>query len=315
MKAGGIITHRLDMMPLGKVTDLTFSRTFTGRLMGYGHMRFESAGQETGLENITFAPQPEEIYEALTELIFGDKGQTRSHRLPKPKRAPGAVGATHRADRSAYAFQPIRRNRRPRALIRAAADAGLDVVAVDRHDTTAGWAEATEALADVPDGLRLVRGAELSCVSPNGLGGTVAIHLLAYLFDPEHPRVLTEQGRLRVERRERITRMVSRMAADGYRLDPDTFLRRFDDDPPTGGRTWPRRWWGRGSRAARSDAFAGVLHNSSPYYMRRTDTPVVEAIEMITEAGGVCVFAHPFTRADGGALRAVGSGRGGARRC
>ena len=87
MKAGGIITHRLDMMPLGKVTDLTFSRTFTGRLMGYGHMRFESAGQKQGLENITFAPQPEEIYEALTELIFGDKGQTRSHRLPKPKRA------------------------------------------------------------------------------------------------------------------------------------------------------------------------------------------------------------------------------------
>lgn len=87
MRAGGIITHQLDMMPLGKVTDLTFKRTFTGRLMGYGHMRFESAGQKQGLENIEFAPQPEEIYEALTELIFGEKGKTRSHNLPRPKGA------------------------------------------------------------------------------------------------------------------------------------------------------------------------------------------------------------------------------------
>ena len=87
MRAGGILTHRLDMMPLGKVTDLTFERTFAGRLMGYGHMRFESAGQKQGLEKIKFAPQPEEIYEALTELIFGEKGKTRSHNLGRPKGA------------------------------------------------------------------------------------------------------------------------------------------------------------------------------------------------------------------------------------
>ncbi len=87
MRAHGILTHQLDMMPLGKVTDLTFERTFTGRLMGYGHMRFESAGQRQGLESVKFAPQPEEIYEALTELIFGEKGKTRSHNLGRPKGA------------------------------------------------------------------------------------------------------------------------------------------------------------------------------------------------------------------------------------
>ena len=63
----------------------------------------------------------------------------------------------------------------PATLVRVASEAGLDVVALTDHDTTAGWAEAEAALADLPTGLRLVRGAELSCVSPNGLGGTVAI--------------------------------------------------------------------------------------------------------------------------------------------
>jgi predicted metal-dependent phosphoesterase TrpH len=187
----------------------------------------------------------------------------------------------------------------PATLVRAAAEAGLDVVALTDHDTTAGWAEAAEALLNLPDKLRLVRGAELSCISPNGLGGTVAIHLLAYLFDPGHPRVLAEQGRLLVERRDRITRMVSMMAADGYALDPETFLDRFDDHLPIGRPHLAQALVQEGVVGSVNEAFSSVLHNSSRYYLRRTDTPVVEAIEMITEAGGVCVFAHPFARKRG----------------
>ena len=86
MLSSGIITHNIGMMPLGKVTDLTFQRTMTGRLMGYGTMIIESAGQIQALNRIDFMPRPEEIYEALAELIFGDKKQTRSHLLSKPRR-------------------------------------------------------------------------------------------------------------------------------------------------------------------------------------------------------------------------------------
>jgi uncharacterized membrane protein YdbT with pleckstrin-like domain len=86
MLAKGILTHDIGMMPLGKVTDLTFKRTMTGRIMGYGTMIIESAGQIQALNKIDFMPQPEEIYEALAELIFGDKRQTRSHLLSKPRR-------------------------------------------------------------------------------------------------------------------------------------------------------------------------------------------------------------------------------------
>lgn len=86
MLSKGIITHNIGMMPLGKVTDLTFERTITGRMMGYGKMVIESAGQIQALNEIDFMPRPEEIYEALAELIFGDKKQTRSHLLTKPRR-------------------------------------------------------------------------------------------------------------------------------------------------------------------------------------------------------------------------------------
>jgi len=78
MLAEGIITHKVGMMPLGKVTDLTFERTLDGRMFGYGTIIVESAGQIQALNRIDYLPRPEEIYEALSELVFGEKGKTRA---------------------------------------------------------------------------------------------------------------------------------------------------------------------------------------------------------------------------------------------
>ena len=78
MLAQGIITHKVAMMPLSKVTDLTFQRTLDGRMLGYGTIIVESAGQIQALNQIDYMPRPEEIYEALSELIFGEKGRTRA---------------------------------------------------------------------------------------------------------------------------------------------------------------------------------------------------------------------------------------------
>jgi predicted metal-dependent phosphoesterase TrpH len=180
--------------------------------------------------------------------------------------------------------------------MRVAADAGLDVVALTDHDTTAGWAEAASAR---PAGLRLVRGAELSCVSPDGRGGWASVHLLAYLFDPEHPAVLAEQTRLRSERRDRLVRMVGRMAADGYPVDPATFLDQFPPDLPVGRPHLAMALVKQGVVSSVNEAFAQLLNNSSRYYLPREDTPVASAIQMISSAGGVCVFAHPFARRRG----------------
>jgi uncharacterized membrane protein YdbT with pleckstrin-like domain len=78
MLAQGIITHKVGMMPLSKVTDLTFERTLNGRMLGYGTIIVESAGQIQALNRISYMPRPEEIYEALSELIFGEKGRTKA---------------------------------------------------------------------------------------------------------------------------------------------------------------------------------------------------------------------------------------------
>ncbi|HEY2194621.1 MAG TPA: PH domain-containing protein [Actinomycetospora sp.] len=78
MLTQGVFTQKVGMMPLGKVTDLTFERTLTGRMLGYGTMIIESAGQIQALNRIDFLPDPEEVYEAISELVFGEKRQTPS---------------------------------------------------------------------------------------------------------------------------------------------------------------------------------------------------------------------------------------------
>ena len=86
----GLIMHKVGMMPLSKVTDLTFERTIGGRLLGYGTLIVESAGQIQALNSIDYMPRPEEVYEALSELVFGEKGKTRATGHARPARAGGA---------------------------------------------------------------------------------------------------------------------------------------------------------------------------------------------------------------------------------
>ena len=88
MLAQGIIVHNVGMMPLGKVTDLTFQRSVGGRMLGYGTLIVESAGQIQALNRLEFLPDPEEVYDAISELTFGDKkAQAERFSMIKAQRA------------------------------------------------------------------------------------------------------------------------------------------------------------------------------------------------------------------------------------
>jgi membrane protein YdbS with pleckstrin-like domain len=71
--SSGLVTHKVNMMPLTKVTDMSFQRTATGRIFGYGEFIVESAGQDQALSNIKFLPYPEQLYLEVCGLIFKDK--------------------------------------------------------------------------------------------------------------------------------------------------------------------------------------------------------------------------------------------------
>src|SRR5215471_1126074 len=62
MQTSGLFTRKIDMMPLGKVTDMSVKRSLGGRILGYGEFVVESAGQDQALRNVTYLPSPEKLY-------------------------------------------------------------------------------------------------------------------------------------------------------------------------------------------------------------------------------------------------------------
>jgi hypothetical protein len=66
----GFFTRRVAMMPLTKVTDMSFQRSFAGRLLGYGEFIVESAGQDQALRNIEYIPYPEQLYLLICGMLF-----------------------------------------------------------------------------------------------------------------------------------------------------------------------------------------------------------------------------------------------------
>ncbi|MFJ4652338.1 PHP domain-containing protein [Nocardia sp. NPDC088792] len=182
----------------------------------------------------------------------------------------------------------------PAELIGKAAAAGLDVVALTDHDTTAGWAEAVEAL---PPGLTLVRGMEMSCVGDGDDGSPVPVHLLAYLFDPADESFALERERLRAERIVRLRSMAEQMAADGLPVDPDRVMASAG---PSAGRPHLARALVEGGVVPSVDAaFQDLLAPHGRYYVEKADTPLRRAVEMVAAAGGVSVVAHARARKRG----------------
>jgi 3',5'-nucleoside bisphosphate phosphatase len=175
----------------------------------------------------------------------------------------------------------------PAELMAAAADAGLDVVGLTDHDTSVGWDAARAAL---PAGLSLVPGAELSC-RWHGVEPSIGLHLLAYLFDPEHPGLSGELERVRRSRDTRAERMVDLMRADGI----DVTWQEIVDHAAGGSIGRPhlaRSLIRRGLVGSVSEAFAPEWLGAR-YRLPKDDLDVFRAVELVRAAGGVTVFAHP----------------------
>ena len=176
----------------------------------------------------------------------------------------------------------------PAQLLAIAAQAGLDAIALTDHDTTTGWDEAADAVADT--GVSLIRGAEVSCASSG-----ITVHLLAYLFDPASPSLVEIFRRTREDRQTRALRMVEKLSVD-YPIAWEDVLGFAPEGGPVGRPHIADALVAAGAFPDRSAAFVEALHPSGPYYVCHWAPNPVEAVRCLREAGGVPVLAHPRAR-------------------
>lgn len=176
----------------------------------------------------------------------------------------------------------------PADLVAAGVAAGLDVLAITDHDSTAGWVPAFQAADGT--GITILPGMELS----TQLDGA-SVHLLAYLIDPANAPLLAETEKIRVERLHRAEAMVRRIAVD-YALDWEDVLAQAQPGSTLGRPHIADALVARGHVPDRSAAFQSILHWRGGYYRPHEAPKPLTGVELVVGAGGVPVLAHPGGR-------------------
>ena len=180
----------------------------------------------------------------------------------------------------------------PAEVIASAAEAQLDVVALTDHDSTDGWAEASAAARE--HGVALVPGVEISCRTSEG----ISVHLLSYLHDPAHPGLLEEITKAKDARFTRAERMVSLLAED-YPLTWDDVIHHVAPGATLGRPHIADALVAAGVVEDRSEAFESILTSRSRYWVQHYAPDPAYAVELVRDAGGVPVFAHPVASSRG----------------
>jgi 3',5'-nucleoside bisphosphate phosphatase len=176
----------------------------------------------------------------------------------------------------------------PAEVVRRAAAAGLDVLALTDHDTQAGVAEATAALPALAADLTLVPGMELSC----SLDGR-SVHLLCYLFDAADTDLAAETERIRDDRTYRARAMVTRLRELGAPVTWDQ-VAELAGGGVVGRPHLARALAAAGTVPTPADAFtADWIADGGRAFVDRYAIDLARAVALVRSAGGVPVLAHP----------------------
>jgi predicted metal-dependent phosphoesterase TrpH len=185
----------------------------------------------------------------------------------------------------------------PAGVVAAAAAAGVELLALTDHDAVDGVDEALASGAE--HGVRVVAAAELSALD----GAREDLHLCAYLIDHHAPAFVAALREFRADRNARGERMLAALAECGFALDRGAVDARAAGGSAVGRPHLARAVWDHPDNRARleSEGLAGLggvleayLVPGAPAYHRRTIPTVAEAIDVIHDAGGLAVWAHPF---------------------
>ena len=184
----------------------------------------------------------------------------------------------------------------PAQLVNKALAQGLDTLAITDHDAIAGWSSAIQTLRG---NLKLVLGAEISCLTKEG----ISVHMLGLLFDGTNLALLEALENTRDERLPRMRKMIELMRADGIDISLSDVEAAMPPGATMGRPHLADALVARKIIKTRDEAFQNLLNNESKYYVSHLAPTPEEAVRLIRAAGGVAVIAHPFASLRGQILQ------------
>src|SRR5438552_9776116 len=173
----------------------------------------------------------------------------------------------------------------PEELVSHGQRHGFAALAVTDHDTIEGCARA--ALACDQAGIEFITGTELTAEQDGN-----ELHILGYFIDIQNPAFLAEMARFQTVRRNRIREMVARLNQVRVPLTAEAVFALANCRSP-GRPHVARALVQAGLCSSLDEAFERFLKKNRPAWVPKFKMYAAEAIELIHDAGGVAVMAHP----------------------
>lgn len=172
-------------------------------------------------------------------------------------------------------------------VVSIAEETDLDVIAITDHDTVVGIPQAIEVASEKR--IDVISGIEISSV----LEGR-EYHILGYFVDPDNPSIKAHEVKAGEGRKHRMLEMVDRLLLQGIIVEYEDVLYEAGSELSTIGRPHlARALVTKGYASSTSDAFFRLIGNDHPAYVPTQLSTPSEAIEIILNAGGISIWAHP----------------------
>lgn len=173
----------------------------------------------------------------------------------------------------------------PRELIHLAADLGLKGIGITDHDTIQGWREAEAAGSYYK--IQVLRGIEL-----NTDWQGKEVHILGYEVDNASCYLNEKLRSLRDAREQRMIEILKRLATQGIFIYADE-VRKLTKGESIGRPHIAQVLIERGFVKNIKEAFDRYIGMGAPAYVPRYKLTTEEGIELVRQAHGIPVLAHP----------------------
>ena len=179
----------------------------------------------------------------------------------------------------------------PEKIVDTAIDVGLQVIALTDHDNVLSYPVAKEYLKQTgrEDKLEIIRGIEVNTLYKN-----YEVHILGYFMDVENSdfqSMLKAQQQARVKQTKEIISLLSKK--EGIKIKFEDIKKQVAEGGSIGRPHIAKAITNVGGTSNVMESYSKYIHDDSPVYVQRKTVSPQDAVEIIYDAGGIPVIAHP----------------------
>jgi len=178
----------------------------------------------------------------------------------------------------------------PSEILNRARDLNLKAIAITDHDTVEGSRAALRS--GIPPTIQFLTGVEISATPPQGFTVFGSFHILGYAIQLDHPVLNDMLNKQQEARRDRNPEILKRLCGLGVNIDMEALLAEFSDGQ-LGRPHIAQLMVRKGYVQSINEAFDKYIGKGKPAYVEKFSLDAATAIDMIQQAGGCSVLAHP----------------------